>query len=140
MSPHDIYSRTFADDQEFQELIDIRLDRLSIWIVLMFSSGVSLLIGIILSIIWCYRFKNQNRRTQSNHEQSHIPLGYQDQDHVNITHLTHDEAAHQSVTRNRNNIDQKYDKPEDDTVDTTRNNESIGHEYDEPEDAYDDYV
>ena len=129
--------RTFPDQKEFQELIDIKLDGLSIWFVLMFGAGGSILVGIILSFVWCYyynyyeRFKNQDKRPQS-----HIPLGYQDQPDVIITHMTHDEvvAAHQSVTRNRDNIGHENDEPGDETVNVTSSKRSSGHEYDEPED------
>ena len=135
--------RTFPDQKEFQELIDIKLDGLSIWFVLMVGAGGSILVGIILSFVWCYyynyyeRFKNQDKRPQS-----HIPLGYQDQPDVTITHMTHDEvvAAHQSVTRNRDNISHENDEPEDETVNVTSIKRSSGHEYDDPDNNYDDYV
>ena len=44
--PYEDAIRAFdADDQEFQELIDIKLDGLSIWFVLMFGAGGSLHLG-----------------------------------------------------------------------------------------------
>ena len=108
-----IKSTDSTDDQEM-------IEGLSIGHILVISGGVILLIGIILMIIWCWSQSGQGPK-------SHIPLGYQDQQDVIITHMTHDEvvAAHQSVTRNRVSLNQQDDETENEKVNATRNRDNI---------------
>ena len=78
----------------------------SIWIIVSSGVGTVLLIFFILSIICCYRYKNQDRRPQSNAPPP-VPYQFYDGQAVNITHMTHDKARTGPTVKD--SFDYEYD-------------------------------
>ena len=78
----------------------------SVWIIVSSGVGTVLLIFFILSIICCYRYKNQDRRPQSNAPPP-VPYQFYDGQAVNITHMTHDKARTGPTVKD--SFDYEYD-------------------------------